>query len=79
MENSDAVKALITVMQSSSYPPEVRVSAAEGLGYTGFTVAKDALDTVMKSSAYPPVVRAAAAKALGRAVGVAMGKLQGPK
>ena len=74
MENLDAVKALITVMQSSAYPPDVRVGAAEGLGYTGFSAAREALDTVMKSSAYPPAVRAAAAKALGRAVGVATRK-----
>ena len=74
MENLDAVKALITVMQSTSYPLDVRASAAEGLGYTGFTAAREALDTVMKSSAYPPAVRAAAAKALGRAVGVATRK-----
>lgn len=74
MENLDAVKALITVMQSTSYPLDVRASAAEGLGYTGFTTAIDALDTVMKSTSYPLDVRAAAAKALGRAVGVATRK-----
>ena len=74
MESQDAVKALITVMQNTSYPLDVRVSAAEGLGYTGFLTAIDALDTVMISTSYPLDLRVTAAKALGRAVGVATRK-----
>lgn len=71
MDNTEAVKSLIKALQSSLTPLEVRISAAEGLGYTGFTTARDALDKAMNSSLFPLEVRVAAAKALGRAVGVA--------
>lgn len=71
MENQAAVKYLINVMCSSAFPTEVRVGAAEGLGFTGFITARAALSDLIDTNTYPTAVRAAAAKALGRAVGVA--------
>lgn len=71
MDNQEAVKYLINVLRSSTFPTEVRVGAAEGLGFTGFTTAREALSSAIDSHTYPTPVRVAAAKALGRAVGVA--------
>lgn len=73
MDNQAAVDYLVNVMQSTGFLTEIRVGAAEGLGFTGFISAREALAEVMDSDIYPTEVRVAAAKALGRAVGVAAG------
>lgn len=69
MDNLQAANMLIDVMQSRSTDLEIRIGAAEGLGYTGFVTARDALYGVLTSAAYPSELRAAAARALGRTLG----------
>ncbi|MCO8161973.1 hypothetical protein NJC38_07355 [Pseudomonas sp. 21LCFQ010] len=69
MDNLQATNMLIDVMQSRSTELEIRIGAAEGLGYTGFVIARDALYGVLTSAAYPAALRASAAKALGRTLG----------
>ncbi|KTC18431.1 hypothetical protein AO391_03150 [Pseudomonas marginalis ICMP 9505] len=64
-----AVKALIKTMTASlGVPLELRVAAAEGLGYAGGDDARKALLKMMNASlGVPKEVRLAAAKALGQA------------
>lgn len=64
---TDVNKALLDIVKSSAFPNDVRVGAAEGLGFAGNPGIQKALIEVAKSSAYPNDVRAAAAKAAGRA------------
>ncbi|MGU9808447.1 HEAT repeat domain-containing protein [Pseudomonas sp. LF052] len=67
MEIQAAIKELISMMNDSNKPNEVRAAAAEGLGYVGGSEARSTLAKMMTDSNKPNVVRAAAAKALGRA------------
>jgi len=63
----DVNQDLLKIVQSSAYPTDVRVGAAQGLGYSAGAEERKALIDVAKSSAYPNEVRAAAAKAAGQA------------
>lgn len=66
---TEAVVQLIKTMNgSSSISVEIKVAAAEGLGYAGGATARDALIKIINgSSSVSAELKAAAAKALGRA------------
>ena len=63
----DVNNELLNIVKSIAYPNDVRVGAAQGLGYSAGADERKALIDVAKSSAYPNDVRAAAAKAAGHA------------
>ncbi|MBS7601064.1 hypothetical protein [Pseudomonas sp. RC2C2] len=65
----EAVQQLIKTMNgSSTISNEIKAAAAEGLGYAGGTLAREALIKVINgSSTVAAEVKAAAAKALGHA------------
>ncbi|MDH4550862.1 hypothetical protein [Pseudomonas sp. BN607] len=67
--SSEAVAQLIKVMNSSlGVSAELKIAAAEGLGYAGGDVARAALIKVMNSSlGVSKELKVAAAKALGHA------------
>lgn len=69
MKNAEAVKELVRLLESGNVNVSVRIGAAEGLGFTGFTIAKEALHKMATSNANAEI-RAAAARALGQAVAV---------
>jgi HEAT repeat protein len=64
---NEAVDTLVSIMTGSNYKLEMRIAAAEGLGFAGGHEARDALKKVVKSSNQKPELRIVAAKALGRA------------
>jgi len=64
---ADVNNDLLNIVKSSNYPNDVRVGAAQGLGYSAGADIRKELIEVAKSSAYPIEVRAAAAKAAGHA------------
>jgi HEAT repeat protein len=63
----DVNNALLGIVKSSAFPNDVRVGAAQGLGYSAGAEVRTALIGIAKSSNYLNDVRAAAAKAAGQA------------
>lgn len=64
---TDVDKDLLNIVKSSAFPNDVRVGAAQGLGFSANAEERKALIDVAKSGAFPNDVRAAAAKAAGHA------------
>lgn len=64
---NEAVDTLVSILTSSSQKLEMKIAAAEGLGFAGGHEARDALRKIVKSSNQKPELRVVAAKALGRA------------
>lgn len=64
-----SIEELISIVKSNAYSSDIRAAAAEGLGYAGGEVARNALLEVVKSNTFNSAIRATAAKAVGRACG----------
>lgn len=50
---ADVNEELLKIVKSSAYPNDVRIGAAQGLGYSAGAEVRKALVDVAKSSAYP--------------------------
>lgn len=68
MENDKAIEILATLLHDSGEYVSLRVAAAEGLGYAGFSTARVALQRVIQDETEMVEVRAAAIRALGHTV-----------
>lgn len=66
MESTEVVNFLSQQMEDMFLPVEIRVAAAEGLGYSGFSNGRDALYKMANNDNQNDVVRAAATRALGQ-------------
>ncbi|MFI8645925.1 HEAT repeat domain-containing protein [Pseudomonas iridis] len=66
MVSNEVVKVLADLLHDESEYEDLRVAAAEGLGYGGFSGARDALLQVVQDSSEGLTIRAAAIRALGR-------------
>ncbi|CAI8958524.1 HEAT repeat domain-containing protein [Pseudomonas mosselii] len=66
MVNTDVVKVLASLLHDKGEYESLRVAAADGLGYGGFSQARDALIQVIDDGSENQELRAAAIRALGR-------------
>lgn len=66
MVNTEVVKVLAELLHDKNEYEDLRIAAADGLGYGGFSGARDALLQVVQDSGEGPLLRAAAIRALGR-------------
>lgn len=66
MVKNEVVKVLADLLHDGSEYEDLRIAAAEGLGYGGFSSARDALLQVVQDSSEGQPLRAAAIRALGR-------------
>jgi len=63
----DVLAALLSLLNSTSTPLDLRVAAADGLGTIGGEKARGALLTIVKASNHPLALRSAAARAIAHA------------
>jgi HEAT repeat protein len=66
MVNNEVVKVLADLLHDGGEYEDLRIAAAEGLGYGGFSDARDALLQVVQDPSETLTLRAAAIRALGR-------------
>lgn len=68
MGGPEVVKVLTDLLHNKDLRIDLRVAAAEGLGFTGFTSGRDALLKVIEDSQEEWRIREAAIRALGQTV-----------
>lgn len=68
MVSNEVVKVLADLLHDESEYEDLRIAAAEGLGYGGFSGARDALLKVAQDSSEALMIRAAAIRALGHTI-----------
>lgn len=66
MVSNEVVKVLADLLHDKSEYEDLRIAAADGLGYGGFSDARNALVQVVHDSEERQPLRAAAIRALGR-------------
>lgn len=66
MVKNDVIKTLAVLLRDQSEYMDLRVAAAEALGYSGFSDGRDALLNVIQDEVEDLTIRAAAIRALGR-------------
>ncbi|NBA97983.1 hypothetical protein GUY40_24080 [Pseudomonas sp. R5(2019)] len=66
MGNTDVIKVLTDLLNDERQLIELRIAAADGLGYGGFSGARDALQQVVEDGQADVLLRQAAIRALGQ-------------
>lgn len=66
-QDDEVISVLISLLNDTS-DLDMRIAAAEGLGYTGFSGARMALMQIVDDKRESPALRQAAVRALGRTV-----------
>lgn len=66
MNNTEVITVLSGLLQDASELTDIRVAAADGLGFAGFTSARDTLWAVAQNEQTELPVRIASIRALGQ-------------
>lgn len=68
MVNNEVVEFLSAQLSDRHQSEDLRVAAADGLGYTGFSNGRDALRKIAQDDNESTVLRQAALRALGKSL-----------
>ncbi len=66
MENKEVITVLADLLHDKSQYDSLRMAAADGLGYGGFSSAREALLKAVQDESVSKEIRAVAIRALGR-------------